>query len=114
MAVVFANRHYAKVTVNVENINGESSKRFVVEIAGDNFDYVVDREKKKVKSLSIDPVSQILNFILEEKRKSLDNCSRIFQTNGSFYCLKDLEESVGYDDVQHVHHKTNKKENCVH
>ena len=114
LAVVFANRHHAKVTVNVENINGESSKRFVVEITRDNFDDVVDSEEKKIKSLGVDPVRQVLNFVLEGKKKKFGQLFNDFSNSWQFYCLKNLEESVGHDNVKHVHHKTNKKENCVH
>lgn len=111
LSIFFANRHHAEVAVNIKDENWKPCEWFVVQVTSDNFDDEVDGKEEEVKSLGVDPVGQVLNFVLEQRKmmkfwRILRNCWT--------YGLKNLKKSVGHDDVQHVDHKSNRKEQSKH
>lgn len=71
MSILLADGHHAEIAVNIENEDDESGDGFVVQITADNFDDGVDDEEKEINALGVDPVRQILDFILAKENKNL-------------------------------------------
>jgi hypothetical protein len=71
LSIIFADGHHAEIAVDVEDEDDESSYGFVVQITAENLDDGVDDEEKEINSLGVDPVGQILDFVLEKNGRLL-------------------------------------------